>query len=268
MNLIQPIVLGIVQGLGEFLPISSSGHLIVTSWLAGWKDQGLAFDVALHWGTLLAVLVYFRADIWHLLMSFVESLRPSTRNFSHNPTQRLAWLVIIATIPTAIIGKLFADKAEEVFRNPLIVACTLVIGAILIFIADYFGRKIKSMKDLTWKQAVIIGCSQALAIIPGVSRSGATMTAGLGLGLTRQQTARFSFLLSVPAILGAGLLELPAIFQEPNMLGVGVGFVASAIFGFIAIYWLMKYIENRSFNIFGWYRIGLAVVIILMYLWR
>lgn len=268
MSFIQPIILGMVQGLGEYLPISSSGHLIVTSWLLKWQDQGLAFDVALHWGTLVAVVIYFRKDIWQLVKSFLSSLIPSRRDFTSDPHQRMAWLLILGTIPAAIAGKLFEKQIATVLRSPLTVVVTLSVGAVIIFVVDRLGLKNRHIHELRWKDALIIGLAQAVSIIPGVSRSGSTMIAGLGLGLKREQTARFSFLLSAPIILGAGLLELPAIFAEPNMTAVLIGFVSAAVFGLIAIHFLMRYISNRTFDLFAWYRLGLAALILIVYLWR
>lgn len=268
MSFLQPIILGLVQGLGEFLPISSSGHLIVTSWLLKWQDQGLAFDVALHWGTLIAVLIYFRHDILQLAKSFFASLVPSKRNFPADPNQRMAWLVVLGTIPAALAGKLFEDQVATILRSPVTVIITLTIGALIIFAVDRWGLKVKHMHDLTWKDALLIGIAQAISIIPGVSRSGSTMVAGLGIGLTRQQAARFSFLLSAPIILGAGVLELPAIFAQPDLTSVAIGFVSAAVFGFGAIHFLMRYVETRSFDIFAWYRLGLAALILIVYLWR
>lgn len=268
MNFFQPIILGIVQGLGEFLPISSSGHLIITSWLLKWQDQGLAFDVALHWGTLIAVLIYFREDIWLLIKGFFASLIPSKRNFTQDPNQRMAWLVLLGTIPAALAGKFFEDQISTVLRSPVTVIITLSLGALIIFAVDRWGLKNKHMHELTWKDSLLIGLAQAVSIIPGISRSGSTMMAGLGIGLTRQQAARFSFLLSAPIILGAGLLELPAIFAQPNLLSVAIGFVSAAVFGFIAIHFLMRYVETRSFDIFAWYRLVLALLVLIIYLWR
>lgn len=268
MSFIQPIILGMVQGLGEYLPISSSGHLIITSWLLKWQDQGLAFDVALHWGTLVAVVIYFRKDIWQLVKSFFFSLIPSRRNFSSDPHQRMAWLLILGTIPAAIAGKLFEEQIATVLRSPLTVVVTLSVGALIIFAVDRLGLKNRHIHELRWKDALIIGLAQAVSIIPGVSRSGSTMIAGLGLGLKRDQTARFSFLLSAPIILGAGLLELPAIFAEPNLTAVFMGFVSAAVFGLLAIHFLMRYISSRTFDLFAWYRLGLAALVLIVYLWR
>ncbi len=265
MELLQAFILGMVQGLGEFLPISSSAHLILTPWLFGWEDQGLAFDVALHWGTLIAVVAYFRLDIWHLFKGFLHTLRKSTRDLQANPYQKLSWLIILATIPAAIIGKLLETQVETSFRNPLLIAATLAVVGIILLIADKVGSKTKNLNHTTWGNALVIGLSQAAAIIPGISRSGATMIAGLFQGLTRQDAARFSFLMSVPIILGAGVLKLPDIAQIENHGQVLVGFVTSAVFGFLSIKFLLKYIANRSFAIFTWYRLALAALIIIVY---
>jgi undecaprenyl-diphosphatase len=268
MEIIQAIVLGAVQGLGEFLPISSSAHLILTPWLFGWEDQGLAFDIALHWGTLLAVVVYFRKDLWHIVLGFVHSLFPSTRDLINNPYQKLSWLLIVATIPAAVIGKLFEHQVETAFRNPILISVTLSIVGIILLLADKYGAKLKTLSNLKWGNALLIGLAQAIAIIPGISRSGGTIIAGLSQGFTRQDAAKFSFLMSVPIILGAGVLKIPDIVQIENHLQVLVGFISSAVFGFLAIKYMLRYIANRSFVVFTWYRLILAAVIIVVYLVR
>jgi undecaprenyl-diphosphatase len=268
MELLQAFILGMVQGLGEFLPISSSAHLVLTPWLFGWKDQGLAFDVALHWGTLLAVVSYFYLDIWHMIKGFLNSLRPSTRDLANNPYQKLSWLVLLATIPAAIIGKLLEDQVETAFRNPLLIAFNLAVVGFILLMADKYGAKLKTLADTSKTNALLIGMAQAIAIIPGVSRSGATMIAGLFQGLTRQDAAKFSFLMSVPIILGAGLSKLPEIAQLENHAQLAVGFTSSAIFGFLAIKYMLKYIATRSFAVFTWYRFALAALIVILYLTR
>lgn len=268
MELFQAFILGMVQGLGEFLPISSSAHLIITPWLFNWPDQGLAFDVALHWGTLLAVVTYFRQDIWLLAKGFFHSLRKSTRDMESNPYQKLSWLIILATIPAAVIGKLLESQVETAFRNPLLIAGTMSVAGIILYLADRYGEKIKNLNHTTKKNALIIGLSQAIAVIPGISRSGATMIAGLSQGLTRQDAARFSFLMSVPIILGAGLLKLPEIAEIENQAQVLVGFASAAVFGFLSIKFLMKYISNKSFAIFTWYRLAFAALIVIVYFIR
>jgi undecaprenyl-diphosphatase len=268
MELFQAFILGMVQGLGEFLPISSSAHLIITPYLFNWPDQGLAFDVALHWGTLVAVIAYFRWDIWNLARGFFHSLLPSTRNFENNIYQKLSWLIIAATIPAAIIGKLFEREVETVFRNPLLIAVTLTVVGFILLLADKYGSKLKNLNKVSWVDAAVIGCAQAIAIIPGISRSGATITAGLLQGLTREDAARFSFLMSVPIILGAGILKLPEISHIQNQASLLVGFLSSTIFGFLAIKYMLKYIANKSFAVFAWYRFALAIIIVIVYLYR
>ncbi len=268
MEIFQAFILGAVQGLGEFLPISSSAHLILTPYLFGWKDQGLAFDVALHWGTLLAVVTYFRNEVWLLAKGFWHSLFKSTREISNNLYQKLSWLIILATIPAALIGKLLESRVETVFRNPLLVAGTLAVVGVILLIADKVGKKEKNLTEIGWLNALIIGLSQAVSVIPGVSRSGSTMIAGLFQGLTRQDAAKFSFLMSVPIILGAGILKLPEIASIENTSALLVGFISAAVFGFLAIKYMLRYIANRSFAVFTWYRLILAAVIVVVYLSR
>lgn len=265
MEFLQAIILGAVQGLGEFLPISSSAHLVLAPWFFGWSDQGLAFDIALHWGTLLAVVAYFREDIWLLARGFIFSLRKQTRDLSNNPYQKLAWLILIATVPAALIGKLFETQVESVFRSPLLIAGTLSIAGAILWLADKYGEKLKTLTQAKWSNALIIGLAQAFSIIPGVSRSGSTITAGLLQGLTREDAAKFSFLMSVPIILGAGLLKIPEIAEIDNRGLVFVGFLSSAIFGFLAIKYMLKWISTRSFAVFAFYRLVLAALIVVVY---
>ncbi|HMQ01904.1 MAG TPA: undecaprenyl-diphosphatase UppP [Candidatus Doudnabacteria bacterium] len=268
MGITQAIILGLVQGLGEFLPISSSAHLIITSWILSWEDQGLAYDVALHWGTLFAVVIYFRKELINIAKGFIFSLLPTKRNLITDFNQRLAWLIIVATLPAMIAGKLFEVQVATILRSPITVIVTLTLGALIIFAVERWGSKLKQLTELTWKNALVIGLAQAISIIPGVSRSGSTIMAALGIGLTRDQAARFSFLLSAPIILGAGLLELPAIFNEPNLWVVFIGFVSAFVFGFIAIHFLLRYVATRSFSIFAWYRLALAALVLAVYLSR
>lgn len=268
MELFQAFILGMVQGLGEFLPISSSGHLIIVPWLFKWNDPGLAFDVALHWGTLLALLIYFYKDIWSIIKGFWRSLFKSTRDLQNNIYQKLAWLLIIASVPGAIIGKLLEDQAEHAFRNPLLIAATFSVMGIVLWLADKYSNKIKDLNHISKGNAFILGIAQAAAVIPGVSRSGATMTVGLLQGFKREDAAKFSFLMSAPIIFGAGLLKLPEIAQESSYAPLAVGFVSAAVFGFLAIKYLLRYISNHSFTIFTWYRLVAAAIIILAYLTR
>ena len=258
-SVFQSIILGIVQGLTEFLPVSSSAHLILVPWLFQWPDPGLAFDVALHLGTLLALLVYY----WREWLDMGLSLA-SGKAFP----RRLLFLLIIASIPGAIIGVLLEKQAETVFRSPLLIAGTLAILGLILWIADSVGAKNRRLQDLTIFDALIIGLSQALAIIPGVSRSGATITMARFLGVERADAANFSFLMATPIIAGAGLHEAHNFLREGVSAQLGWGFAASALFGVLAIAGLLRFVQTRTYRPFAIYRIGLAVLIIAIALMR
>ncbi len=269
MNIFHALVLGSVQGLSEFLPISSSAHLILAPWLFHWKDPGLAFDIALHWGTLLAVLVYFRNDVWLIIRGFFHSLRPATRDLQENIYQKLAWLLILASIPGAVIGYLFESYAENALRdNKLHIALTLAIFGVVLWAADKLGKKVKNLDRIKWVDALLIGLSQALAIFPGVSRSGSTIAAGLALGFKREDAARFSFLMSMPIIFGAGLVSLRHFQSDTTAPELIAGFVAAAVFGFLSIKYMLRYLAHHDYKIFTWYRIILAAIIVAVYLKR
>lgn len=255
--------MGAVQGLGEFLPISSSAHLVLAPWFFNWPDPGLGFDVALHWGTLLAVLVYFRRDVLLLGQGFWLSLFKKTRNFKTDTYQKLSWLILFASIPGAIIGKIFEQNAETVFRNPLLIAITLSLFGIVLLLVDSYSKKHRGLHQFTVKDSLIIGFSQALALIPGVSRSGSTITAAMLIGIKRPDAARFSFLMSIPIIFGAGLLKINHFHDGVTTSELFVGFITSAFFGFLSIKYLLRLIANNNFKIFVWYRFLLAAVIIL-----
>jgi undecaprenyl-diphosphatase len=261
-------VLGLVQGLGEFLPISSSAHLIIVPWLFRWEDPGLGFDVALHWGTLIAVLFYFRNDVWLLIKGFWHSLFKATRDFDNNIYQKLAWLLIIASIPAAVIGKLLENAAEKSLRQPLLVAVDLAVFGVILWVVDRWASQEKNLNKITKSNALLIGFSQALAIIPGISRSGATMVAARALKFTRADAARFSFLMSIPIIFGAGILKLPEFNQGVTLPELAVGFATAAISGFFAIKYLIRYLGSHSFSIFVIYRLLLAGVILALYFTR
>lgn len=268
MTILQSVVLGVVQGLGEFLPISSSAHLILAPWFFKWKDPGLGFDVALHWGTLLAVLVYFRNDVWLLIKGFFHSLFKSTRDFQNNIYQKLSWLLIIASVPGAIIGKLLESKAETVFRNPLLVACMLLVFGLVVWWVDTIGAKEKNLDRISRTDALLVGLSQALAIIPGVSRSGSTMASAMFLGFKRADAARFSFLMSIPIIFGAGLANVKNFHTGVSTAELAVGFVTAALFGFLSIKYLLRYLAKHSFKVFVWYRLVLSALIFAVYFIR
>lgn len=261
-------MLGLVQGLSEFLPISSSAHLIVTPWLFNWDDPGLGFDVALHWGTLLAVLVYFRTDVRDLIRGFWHSLFKATRDLQNNIYQKLSWLLIIASVPGAIIGKLLEAQAEKAFRQPLLIVITMSGFALVLLLADWFGKRLKNLDRISKLDALLIGLGQALAIIPGVSRSGATIATGLGLGFKREDAARFSFLMSIPIIFGAGLVALKDGVGGVSITQLLVGFVSAAVFGFLSIKYLLRYISRHDYKIFVWYRLILAALVLVIYFIR
>lgn len=261
MDPIQAIVLAIVQGLSEFLPISSSGHLILVPHFLGWEDQGLAFDVAVHIGTLAAVLAYFRRPLSAMTRSWFASVFGGR----HDENSRLAWCVILGTIPVGLVGLLFSDFIEAHLRSPLFVAGTLSFFGILMWLADKLGKQEKDEYSIGWKQALVIGCAQAMALMPGTSRSGITITAGLGLGLTRSAAARFSFLLAVPGIAMAGAyegLKLVTSGEGADWGAMGIGMVVSAITGYACIAFLLKVIEKIGLLPFTLYRLLIAAVIV------
>ncbi len=256
MTLTQAFVLGLVQGLGEFLPISSSAHLVVTPWLFGWHDPGLTFDVALHVGTLLAVVGFFWRD-WVSLIS--HGLR-----FDGTREGGLFWLLVIATIPGAAAGYTLEKYAESAFRAPALVALMLALLGAILYAADRRGQKHREVDQIRLLDAIWIGISQAFAIIPGVSRSGATMTMGLVQGLTREAAARFSFLMIAPITAGAALLKLRHLTGADLNAPFIVGTVTSAVVGALSIKFLLGYLQRHSFRIFAWYRLAFAAVILLV----
>lgn len=264
----EAFILGFIQGLGEFLPISSSGHLVVAPWLFGFEDPGLGFSVALHLGTLVAVFAYFRSDIWLLVKGFFHSLSPRTRDMQNNIYQKLAWLIIIASIPAGLIGKFLESAAESKLRSPLLVVVTMSTFGIVLYVADQVGKKAKNLDKVSKQDALLIGISQALALIPGVSRSGSTMTAGLALGLKRADAARFSFLMSIPVILGAGVLKIQDFGKGVTGPELLVGFITAAVVGFLSIKFLLQYLTRHNFNLFVWYRLAFAAFVLIVYFAR
>ncbi len=269
-EIFQSTILGIVQGLGEFLPISSTAHLILAPYFFGWEDPGLSFDVALHIGTLIAVLFYFWRD-WVQIISNASFPHPalratlSRRERGLGGEGNLLWFLIIATIPGVLVGYFLEEKAGTIFRNPIIVALTLAAFGLVLYLTDKYIQHKKNIGEVSFKDSIIVGLSQAIAIIPGVSRSGATITAGLLTGLDRVSAARFSFLLSTPIIFGAAVMEFNHLFQEGFDARVITGIIASAISGYLAIKYLLKFVEKTSYKIFFWYRLVLALLIILVY---
>lgn len=266
MDPIHLIILAIVQGLTEFLPISSSAHLILVPRLLGWPDQGLAFDVAVHVGTLLAVVGYFRHDIGRLLADWGRSC-VQRRSVGQS---RLAWGVLWGTVPAALAGLLFNELVDTLLRSPLVIAATTLLFGLLLWWADCWGRRSRKLETLGWRDVAIIGAAQAIALIPGTSRSGITMTAGLMLGLDRDAAARFSFLLSVPLIALAGGYKALQLVQTGELLhGWGVlaaGVLCAAVTAWICIHYFMRWIANSSLLPFVIYRMILGVYLLYLFL--
>lgn len=263
MQIIKAIVLGIVQGIGEFLPISSSAHLILVPFLLGWEEHSMAFDIALHFGTLLAVLVVFFSEWWDLFMGAVKKVTKGKSSFQN----RMFWYLVIATIPGAVFGFLLSDLIEDKLR-PMIwpIAVLLAVMGILIFLGDRWADKHYKIetdyKHITLKQAIIIGFSQALAIFPGFSRSGTTILAARLMGLSKTAATKFTFLLSVPIIAGATILKVPKLtFSVDTVIGVIVSFIV----GLFSIKFLLNYIKKHDFSVFAIYRVIFAIIILVKY---
>ncbi|MBI5835724.1 MAG: undecaprenyl-diphosphate phosphatase [Candidatus Eisenbacteria bacterium] len=255
----QAVVLGAVQGLGEFLPISSSAHLILAPWFLGWRDPGLTFDVSLHLGTLLAVLLVFGKD-WLLMgLAGIGARRDPER-------ARLFWQLLAATIPGAVIGLLLESRAESEFRHPLLIAGTLSLVGLLLLWADRTGRKTRNMESLGFLEALLIGLAQGLAVVPGVSRAGITMSLALAFGLTRKDAARFSFLLSTPIIAGAALLKMRHMLQQPPHMTLILGTLVAGFVGLVSIQLLLGYLRRASFTPFVVYRWVLAAGVVVWFL--
>ncbi|MCP5420042.1 MAG: undecaprenyl-diphosphate phosphatase [Gammaproteobacteria bacterium] len=263
MDMLQVITLALVQGLTEFLPISSSAHLILVPLLTGWDDQGLAYDVAVHVGTLTAVVVYFRAELWAMLMAWLNSLR--TRRMT--PDARLAWAVLLGTIPVGLVGLLFKDVIENQLRSMLVIAVATIGFGLLLWWADVRGQRRRDEHTINWKDVLVIGGAQAVALIPGASRSGITMTAGLAMGLTREAAARFSFLLSIPVIVLAGGLETLDLVREPQHAhwgGIVLGTAISAVSAYLCIHYFLKMLERVGMWPFAVYRLVLGIGLLLL----
>ena len=277
MDLFHALVLGIVQGLTEFLPISSSAHLLIVPWLLGWTEPSLTsiqFDVALHMGTLLAVLTYFAADWRRLIAGFFRSVLE--RKIGDDPDRRLPWYIIVGSIPAAVVGALAESKIDEIFHDPsafrtamLVIGVTMIVLAGALLLAERIGSHAIDLRHMTLGNALTIGAAQALALIPGVSRSGSTITAGLFVGLKRETAARFSFLLATPVVLGAGLKKVYDVLKEGGIpadqqMGFVVGFLAAAVSGYLCIAFLMRYLQRNSTAPFIWYRFMVGILLILL----
>lgn len=260
MSFIQAIIYGVIQGITEFLPVSSTAHLILVPWLFGWNEPGTAFDVALHLGTAAAVIIFFFKDWVKLIGSGFTKPKSSDG--------KLFWFIVIATIPGAIAGILL-DKYMNIFSNPLIIAIMLIIMGILLFLADKLCDDDIILEKIGLKRSVLIGISQVLAIIPGISRSGITMTTGRALGITRESAAKFTFLLSTPIILGDGLYHAKGLISSGISMGPFLTAVlTAAIVGILSIKFLLDFLKKKGFGIFAAYRFVLGIAIIIIYFVR
>ena len=264
MDPIQVLVLALVQGMTEFLPISSSAHLILVPVLTDWPDQGLAFDVAVHVGTLGAVVSYFR----HQLAGMARAWWASCRGYSGGSEARLAWAVLIGTVPVGLIGILLKDWIELYLRGPLVIALATLVFGLLLGWADLRGRGVRDEHSITWRDALLIGGAQALALIPGTSRSGITMTAGLWLGLTREGAARFSFLLAIPVIVLAGAVSLADLVAEPEPVpwpALISGTLLAGVSAYVAIHYFLRLVQRLGMLPFVVYRFLLGFVLLVLY---
>ena len=274
MDLLEAIFLGIIQGLTEFLPISSTGHLTIAGKLMGLiseenPERWTAFIAVIQLGTLLAIIIYFWKDLWNIFISFIKENFIERRKYSvQDINSKMGWLIILGSIPVAVIGLGFKDIIEGALtKNLYVIASSLIILGIVLALAEKVGKFKRDLKDINWKDSLIVGFAQSLALIPGSSRSGTTITAGIFIGLKRETAARFSFLLSVPAILGSGLLEFYSsleYIQIDGLINLAIATIASAISGYITIAFLLAYLKKHSTMIFVFYRICIGVAIFIL----
>ncbi len=270
MTVLQALILGIVQGVTEFLPISSSGHLVLVPFLFNWQipsDQAFSFDVLVQLGTLLAVFAYFWRDLYEIIRCFLIAL--SHRRPFESPEARLGWYLIISAIPASIVGLLFKSQIELAFASPGMVAVFLFVTALLLVVAERFGQRRRELVQMNWLDAVWIGAAQVLSLFPGVSRSGSTIAGGMTRNLERQSAGRFAFLMSIPVMLGAGLVSSLDLIGMPNLSSflpvLAVGFLTAAVVGYLSIAWLLSYLNRHSLIPFAVYCSVLAVVILVLY---
>lgn len=264
MDFLRAVVLGVVQGLTEFLPISSSAHLAIIPKFLGWDDPGAAYTAVIQIGTELAVLLYFWRDIWTIGSGWVRGV--FSRQARQAPEWRMGWFVIIGSVPIVVLGLLLQDAIDREFRNLWVIGTTLIVLGVVLGIAERVGRKTSPIDDLTMTHAILLGLAQAGALVPGVSRSGATISMGLLLGYERAAATRYAFLLAIPAVVGAGIFKLKDIGGD-NTYGAGptiVGTVVSFVVGLAVIHWLLKYVSTHSYTPFVVYRVGLGAVVLVL----
>ena len=269
---IQALIMGLVQGLTEFIPVSSSGHLVLVPWLFGWKDpfiDSVAFTVVLHMGTFVALLAFFWRDWVTLIPAGLATIRD--RSFKGDPNRKMAFLLVIATIPAILVGPIFESKFEELVREPARIALMLCVGAAILWLADRWGSKQRDETSLSFRESLGIGVAQVIALVPGISRSGISISAGMFLGLNREAAARFSFLMATPVIGGAGVWEARKFFTHeagpnPEMNVVVIGFLAAMVSGFLAVRFMLEFLKRQPLTAFIVYRIVAAVVVFIVLL--
>ena len=269
MSTLEAIVLGIVQGLTEFLPISSSGHVLIVPALAGWPDPGAAFSAVIQLGTMAAVLIYFRQDLWRMLKAFLHSLvGERTLWRTSDVDARVGWFIVLGTIPIGVFGLVFKDQIETAVRSVELVCVVMILFSFVLLAADRVGSRTRGVDSLTLRDGIIIGFFQVLALVPGVSRSGSTISGGLFMGLDREAATRYSFLLSVPAVVLSGLFELRKVGEsganDPSLWATAVATVFAFIFGYAAIAFLLRYVRSHNFNIFIVYRLVVGSVVLAL----
>jgi undecaprenyl-diphosphatase len=266
MTILQSIILGIVQGITEFLPISSSAHLVILPFIFNWDhppQDAFIFDVLVQMGTLIAVIVYFREDLFNIVSALLHSL--SQRKLPPGQDSLLGWYILLSTIPAVIFGLILGDTVERAFGSPRATATFLLITATLLIIAEKTGKRELHMSSINWKDAIIIGLFQALALFPGVSRSGATIAGGMIRNIDRSSAARFSFLMSVPVMIAAGTLSVVDLVRIPNFVNqiptLLAGLVTSAVIGYLSIRWMLSYLTNHSLYLFAGYCILISIIV-------
>ncbi len=262
MDLFQAIVLGIVQGLTEFLPISSSAHQRIVPALLGWEDPGAAFTAVIQLGTMAAVLLYFRADLWRIAVAWLRELRVPFRQRSTEAN--LGWFIVLGTIPISIFGLAFSDQIESGARSLYVIGTMLILFSFVMLAAERYGRRERELTEMNGRDGLFIGFAQALALVPGVSRSGATISAGLFRNFDRTAAARYSFLLSVPAVVLSGLFELRHVGDGLELGPTIVATIAAFVSGYVAIAWLLRYLAHHSLNVFVAYRIPLGILVLVL----
>jgi undecaprenyl-diphosphatase len=255
MSLLHALILGIVQGATEYIPVSSSAHLVLVPWLLGWPEPPFTFDVLVQWGTLVGVFVYFWGDLWDIVRAVLLGL--AHRRPFETPAARMGWYIVLGTLPAVVFGLFLKDIFERFFGAPVYVAALLLGTAAILVAAERFGRRQRTTADFGWLDALIVGCWQVVALLPGISRSGSTISGAMLRGFDRYSAARFSFLLSVPALLGAGVLAIRDLVKAGSLAAdlpaLTIGFIAAAVSGYLCIRWLLGYLQRRSLTVFAVY---------------